>query len=337
MACAVTPFKSQSAAPQGGTVVLQISDGSRVSMPFMRPPPGVSEQGNPEIHAEAEPIDAVLPEDLPEPDTESAQGPHTEPEIDPQPDTAQAEAQEPGPQTPNAERPPSEAMTDAAPELAPAEPLESAAQVPVEREAWGPMSPPWTRPDAVAETERGAEAQPPFAGTPPTRNAPAGQTPATPASLADSNETSPEADRVAHAEVEAEESHAERAMPAVAPVESLPPAENEDRSDAPAPTQTDTEAQQVFGEDDVDQPIRFDEQVRPTPSAISRRRNETGTVVVLIRVDAEGELDEIRVLDDAGHPRLLDVALQALRQSTFTPATRGGEPVTSTRRVEYRF
>lgn len=306
-------------------------------MPFMRPPPGVSDHGNPELDPEVEPAEVVLPEDLPEPDTDRAQGPPTEPEVDPQPDTAQAEAQEPGPQTPNAERPPSEAMADAPPELAPAEPLESAAQVPVEREAWGPISPPWTHPGAAGETWRSANAQSQATETPPARNAPAGEAPATPASLADNNDTSPETDHVSDAEGAPEESPAEPAPPAVSLADAAPPAENEDRPDAPAPTQTDTEAQQVFGEDDVDQPIRFDEQVRPTPSAISRRRNETGTVVVLIRVDAEGELDDIRVLDDAGHPRLLDVALQALRQSTFTPATRDGEPVTSTRRVEYRF
>ncbi len=323
LACAVTPFKAPPAAPRGGAVVLQVSEGSAVSMPFMPPPPGASEHGDPERDAETPPVEAVLPDALPEPEAEMAQGPPTEPDDTPPNAPDPTEAAEPEPTQPvAAEPPPAEAVAEAPPVHEVSEPGEASAQLPVERDAWQPVSPAWARPDAAGEAGRSADAQAHSPETPPTRTT-AGEPgeDGPPAASAALDPASAQADSAQETEPDLED----------------PPTEADTSPAPPAPAQDDAASRQVFGEDEVDQPIRFDELVRPTPSAISRRHNETGTVVVLIQVNADGELSEVRVLDDAGHPRLVEAALRALRRSSFLPAIRDGHPVTSTRRIEYRF
>jgi TonB family protein len=93
----------------------------------------------------------------------------------------------------------------------------------------------------------------------------------------------------------------------------------------------------VYDEDSVDQPIAFKDLARPEQSAVSRRLGDTGTVRILVEVDVDGTLIRHEVLDDADEPRLLAAALKALDDSTFRPAEHKGEPVRSTRVIEYRF
>ena len=99
---------------------------------------------------------------------------------------------------------------------------------------------------------------------------------------------------------------------------------------------TDTPAL-VYDEDAVDQRITFEKRVRPRPSMVSRRMGESGIILILVEVDAQGELIHHEVLDDAGFPRLLAAAVKAMKDSTFEPAIRGEQAVRSTRVIEYRF
>lgn len=93
----------------------------------------------------------------------------------------------------------------------------------------------------------------------------------------------------------------------------------------------------VHDEASVDQPLAFKSKVRPSPSAVSRRLGETGTIAIRVEVDTDGSLLDYTVLDDAGKPRLLAAALEALEASTFSPAEHEGRAVRSTRVIEYRF
>lgn len=93
----------------------------------------------------------------------------------------------------------------------------------------------------------------------------------------------------------------------------------------------------VYDEDSVDQPIAFKSMARPKPSSVSRRLGDSGTIVIRVEVDTDGSLLGHEVIDDAGQPRLLAAALDALNESTFQPAQRDGVPVRSTRIIEYRF
>lgn len=112
-------------------------------------------------------------------------------------------------------------------------------------------------------------------------------------------------------------------------------------ANADPPTTPDTDASAalavVYDEDSVDEPIAFKHMARPEPTSVSRRMGDAGTIRILVKVDADGTLLGHEVLDDADQPRLLAVALKALEQSTFLPAQREGQPVRSTRVIEYRF
>lgn len=123
----------------------------------------------------------------------------------------------------------------------------------------------------------------------------------------------------------------ERAEPQPAPPQVAggePSDDDEDQEDKPST---------VFDEHSVDQPIVFGRMARPKPPAVSKRLGESGTVRILVEVDEEGRLIRKTVLDATKYPRLLKASLAALERSTFLPAQRGGEPVHSTRIIEYRF
>lgn len=102
-------------------------------------------------------------------------------------------------------------------------------------------------------------------------------------------------------------------------------------------TDKDTAEASVYDKDSVDQKLTFEKKARPKQPMVSKRRGESGTVRILIEVDATGQLVGHEVLDDAGYPRLLTAALSALKDSTFEAAKRQAKPVRSTRVIEYRF
>lgn len=76
---------------------------------------------------------------------------------------------------------------------------------------------------------------------------------------------------------------------------------------------------------------------RPVYPDVSRRRGEQGTVVVEVDVRADGRVDAVRVVNDAGYPRLAEAAVAAMRGAEFTPATEDGRPVPCTVPIPFRF
>jgi protein TonB len=69
----------------------------------------------------------------------------------------------------------------------------------------------------------------------------------------------------------------------------------------------------------------------------SERRGEQGTVVLLLHVDAQGQVAEVTLLSSSGHPALDHAAIAAARQWRFRPALRDGRPVGSTVRAPVTF
>lgn len=74
---------------------------------------------------------------------------------------------------------------------------------------------------------------------------------------------------------------------------------------------------------------------RYPPQAL--RRGESGTVLVRVRVGADGTPEDVSIADSSGS-RLLDrAALEAVRRWRFTPATANGRPVADTVQVPIDF
>lgn len=64
----------------------------------------------------------------------------------------------------------------------------------------------------------------------------------------------------------------------------------------------------------------------PYPS-LSRRLREEGRVVLDVYILADGRVGETRLRRSSGHPRLDEVALDAVRRWRYVPARRGDEPI----------
>lgn len=78
---------------------------------------------------------------------------------------------------------------------------------------------------------------------------------------------------------------------------------------------------------------------RPAPAypAEAMRNNETGTVQLLITVDASGEPVEVKVKRSSRSRALDRAAVQAARRWTFRPAQQDGRPVTASIEVPITF
>jgi protein TonB len=75
----------------------------------------------------------------------------------------------------------------------------------------------------------------------------------------------------------------------------------------------------------------------PDYPAESRRRGEEGVVMVDVEVLANGRVGQIRIISDAGHPRLASAAVQALKSAAFDPARVDGIPAAGHLCIPYRF
>lgn len=75
----------------------------------------------------------------------------------------------------------------------------------------------------------------------------------------------------------------------------------------------------------------------PTYPSQSRRLKEEGTVLLLVRVSADGAPAEIEVRQSSGFERLDEAALQAVRQWRFVPAKRGSQNVAASVIVPIQF
>lgn len=78
-------------------------------------------------------------------------------------------------------------------------------------------------------------------------------------------------------------------------------------------------------------PPKFDAAylANPAPAypTLSRRLNETGRVLLRVKVSADGLPTEIDVAQSSGYPRLDEAAREAVRGWKFVPARQGDKPV----------
>jgi protein TonB len=70
---------------------------------------------------------------------------------------------------------------------------------------------------------------------------------------------------------------------------------------------------------------------------LARLQGWEGTVIVQVRIEADGRASQVTVVSYSGHPALDRAAQQAVSQWEFLPAQRGGRPVGSMIRVPVRF
>lgn len=78
---------------------------------------------------------------------------------------------------------------------------------------------------------------------------------------------------------------------------------------------------------------------RPVPvyPRLSRLHDETGRVVVLVRISAQGKVQDASIDISSGHERLDDAALDAARRARFKPLTRNGVAMPALARLPYDF
>ena len=117
------------------------------------------------------------------------------------------------------------------------------------------------------------------------------------------------------------------APPTATPPERTPP------PPAAAPPSSATAPRQAK----VDAPPRPKRTIRPDYPKGARQRGEQGDVVVELRVNAFGVVDEVRIVASSGFPELDAAATKAVRTAKFTPARSGHEDVASTARLTLTF
>jgi protein TonB len=69
----------------------------------------------------------------------------------------------------------------------------------------------------------------------------------------------------------------------------------------------------------------------------SRRRREEGTVVYRVSVSAQGISDSVMMIQSSGYSALDRAALSAISEARFSPATRDGKGVPSSKELSFVF
>lgn len=87
----------------------------------------------------------------------------------------------------------------------------------------------------------------------------------------------------------------------------------------------------------LDAPPRPKRSIRPDYPKGARQRGEQGDVVLEIRVNAEGTVDDVKVAVSSGFAELDEAAVRAARGARFSPARSGRDPVASTARLKLQF
>jgi periplasmic protein TonB len=86
--------------------------------------------------------------------------------------------------------------------------------------------------------------------------------------------------------------------------------------------------------DPVPDPLACPQPVYPIPAM---RRGMQGVVTLLVAVDPEGHVTQVRLLESSGHGILDRAAQDAVAKWVFQPATEDGEAVPGAARVPIRF
>ena len=87
----------------------------------------------------------------------------------------------------------------------------------------------------------------------------------------------------------------------------------------------------------LDAPPRPKRNIRPDYPKGARQRGEQGDVVLEIRVNAEGTVDDVKVATSSGFVELDEAAVKAAKAAKFSPARSGRDPVASTARLKLQF
>ena len=87
----------------------------------------------------------------------------------------------------------------------------------------------------------------------------------------------------------------------------------------------------------VDAPPQPKRNIRPDYPKGARQRGEQGDVVVEIRINAKGTVDDVAVAVSSGFPELDEAAVKAARAAKFSPARSGHDAVASTARLKLSF
>lgn len=74
---------------------------------------------------------------------------------------------------------------------------------------------------------------------------------------------------------------------------------------------------------------------KPEYPAVSRRMEETGTVVLNFLIGVDGKVADSKVEQSSGHPRLDEAAKEAMSLCTFKPGTVDGKPEQTWARIKY--
>ena len=87
----------------------------------------------------------------------------------------------------------------------------------------------------------------------------------------------------------------------------------------------------------LDAPPRPKRNIRPDYPKGARQRGEQGDVILEIRVNAEGTVDDVKVATSSGFIELDEAAVKAAKAAKFSPARSGHDPVASTARLKLQF
>ena len=87
----------------------------------------------------------------------------------------------------------------------------------------------------------------------------------------------------------------------------------------------------------LDAPPKPKRTIRPDYPKGARQRGEQGDVVLEIRVNADGTVDDVKVAISSGFAELDEAAVKAARTAKFSPARSGHDPVASTARLRLSF
>lgn len=67
----------------------------------------------------------------------------------------------------------------------------------------------------------------------------------------------------------------------------------------------------------------------PNYPALSKRNRETGTVMLLVKVNPDGSVDTVSLHNTSGYDRLDQAAMQAVARWRFVPGRRGDEAISA--------
>ena len=87
----------------------------------------------------------------------------------------------------------------------------------------------------------------------------------------------------------------------------------------------------------LDAPPKPKRNIRPDYPKGARQRGEQGDVILEIRVNAEGTVDDVKVAVSSGFGELDEAAVKAARMAKFSPARSGHAPVASVARLKLSF